>query len=213
MISRTNNIFTLLDEESEDDPNSLDRLTEIRKNFYLLVPKLDRAIMNDVWESWKNAMPCFPNQYSDKLEVIKKFVLNLNQKELIIYDSPPHHRYQYHQICELLRLEHKTLDIFADSNQHANHYDRHNDPNLRGIDGYKPIGCNRFIPCNNNGDNPRPINITPKTMIISKPDIWSWEFTTISNEQEQLNQSKLKERQSKLKERHSKHRYKHKFYK
>jgi hypothetical protein len=224
MIVKTNNIFALLDEESEDDymddcandlggplnelnlsnqekldsnkinidlSQYLDRPTEIRKYFYLLGSKLDRTIINDVWESWIVAMPSFPKQYNDKLEVIKEFVMNLNQKELIIYDCPSSHRYKYHQICGLLRLEHKTLDIFANNDS------ARNNPNLKGVDGYKPIICNRKNPSNDNGDNVVPINIVPKTMIISKPENWSWEFTAISNEQEQLNQTKIKERDEK----------------
>ena len=184
--------------------------TEIRKYYHLLIDpnnnvrsKLDHAIMNDVWESWRSAMPCFPNQYNDKLEVIKEFVSNPNQKEMIIYDCPPSHRYQYHQICGLLRLEHKTLDIFASSNTNTTKCQRNDDhfyiqkntdsPNLKGMDGYKPINHHRMNPHNNNGDNLAPINIVPKTMMISKPDNWSWEFTIVSNEQEQLNQSKIKE--------------------
>jgi hypothetical protein len=150
-------------------PN-IQSLTNIRKTYNTLIKNhrniFTNQLMDQLWESWISVMPEFPTTYDGKMTTIRRFIINPDQTELILHDCSSRHRYEYHQICSLLKLEHKSIGL--ENKQ------------------YK---------------TPRPEkNDVKKTLILTKPDNWCWEFTDVSMEQKQIDELKMKERVQKHRE-------------
>jgi hypothetical protein len=100
-----------------DDPTPVDLsmlpVDLIRKSYSELVTKyrdqFDKNLMVRLWNSWLLDQK-FPQHYNTKLAYIRKFVLNVDQNELIVCDKPNRCRFEFHQICNALRLEHQSVD-------------------------------------------------------------------------------------------------------
>lgn len=89
-------------------------LRDIRESFSRLVSEhrdqFDVTMMIKLWESWITCVPPFPSFLATKLDLIKSFVTDTDQTKLIIYNQIPRHRYEYHQICSLLKLDHASIE-------------------------------------------------------------------------------------------------------
>lgn len=220
-------------------------LTDVRKTYSTLIKEhrdlFTKQLMNQLWDSWKSVTPEFPGTYNTKLAQIRGFVTNPDQKELILHDRASKHRFEYHQICSILKLEHKSIiegqddmgddegDAGADRWHVVGKGGRHEAVHVNApmpapvhapVQGSAPgnqrfdrsSGYSRFRPkvmgkdqgyehFNNKHKMHKPEKQEVlKTLILTKPDNWCWEFTTVSSEQKQIDELKLKERVQKHRE-------------
>lgn len=220
-------VFSSVDESEKlnrgsvepSDPEIQLNLTQIRQNYTELVKNhrhlFTKQLMGQLWESWLSVSPELPGMYVSKLAQIRAFVMNPDQKELILHDRTSKHRYEYHQICGLLKLEHKSIVEDTDVSLNditeekwyvvGKHGKRHEARVSRDTEQYRhqhktmnnEPGFEHF---NKHFNREHEKKEVLKTLILTKPDNWSWEFTVVSDEQKKLDDLKLQERVQKHRE-------------
>ncbi len=192
---------------------------ELRKGYSKFITvgreQFDTETMIRLWDSWMEKGWHFPSTFNSKLILLRKFIIDPDQKELILNDKPPDQRASYHQICKVLKLEHCSIE---------NNYDddgvnpRINDnwrvlkddclngvnPNPRINDNWRELKDDCLNPVKNiydkyhskyrrSQDKMFRIANKTKTMIIRKPQNWNWEYTIVSDNQLELDGIKMKE--------------------
>jgi hypothetical protein len=220
-------------DSSKMDPSKMNMQT-LRQNYSTLL-KHDRSfftrdIMGKMWDSWQKNTPVFPGIYNIKLGQIRTFILNPDQIELIVHQRTSRSRFEYHTICNALKLEHKSMEREETSNTIPkkdidtsntipkkdindsegwnivkNHKKKKEDKKSHFIiDRKNPVMTSYELYKNNQQNNSTLISSTSstssssiinnnvKTLIISKPKNWCWEFTQMSLEQINYNNDKLK---------------------
>lgn len=209
------------------------KLDEIRRRYHIYYKsdpqQFDRAMMDALWDSWLSTIPMFPASMNPKLMHIRRFITDPSKTILIIPDRSPKHRFEYHQLCAALKLDHVSLEPDDDKtvneiknmnengvieqagyNKKKPRYDIHSANGSNGYhkgDGYKNFNKNRYRDLsgshNSNGSRNRhqyknegtleEKKQVIKTMVITKPDDWCWEFTQITDEQKKLNDVHMRE--------------------
>lgn len=197
-------------------------LTDVRRTYDKLIKDhrelFTKELMTQLWNSWRNVTPEFPGTYVTKMAQIRGFVLNPDQKELILHDRASKHRFEYHQICSVLKLEHKSIIENVDDglvededpNEKWHVVGKHGkkDPVIQKHNKYakygpKMMGKDQRYEHFNKHKNEKPANAKQdvlKTLILTKPDNWCWEFTVVSPEQQHIDELKLAERVQKHRE-------------
>jgi hypothetical protein len=178
------NIYDLLNDDVSNnelfnndlnDSSKLD-MVSLRKNYCNLYRShrsfFTRDILSSMWESWQNDTTTFPGSYNVKLGQIRLFVINPDQTELILYQRSAKSRFEYHVICNALMLDHRSIE------------ENNNDDGWK-IVTYQKTKSNslestqkKYEHNKDNKDNKD--NSKTKTLIISKPTNWCWEFTSNS---------------------------------
>jgi hypothetical protein len=169
---------------------------EIRKNYNTLIQThrdiFTKQIMISLWDACLKNIEEIPGMLNIKLAQIRAFVLNPDQKELILHKRTKKSRSEYHMIANLLHLTHSSVDVSIDKETkipdntdpnkwedvgkkiRASHYSKF------GSSAFKDIGKPRHYEKFNNNKELDDLEIDKdvKTIIISKPENWCWEFTS-----------------------------------
>lgn len=220
-ISVTNEEEKLTEKETiKDKINKLD-LGDVRKNYQYYVSiygkHLNKTFLSRLWDSWENSTKLdIDETLRSKLTKLKEFIFNLNEKTLCIKNLSPKHRYEYHQLCSILKLEHRSIENIVETKEEKskivekendnewsviktkktkkieNKKKRNNEYNKwyseelkKKKSEQKCNGITNEIQINSKRETDR------KTLIITKPTNWSWEFTIVSEEQDKLDKEKI----------------------
>jgi len=155
-------------------------MISLRKNYCNLYRShksfFTRDVLSKMWESWQTDAPTFPGSFNIKLGHIRSFIINPDQTELILHQRSAKSRFEYHAICNALMLDH--ISVEENDNVDGNDDD----------DGWKVVtyqktkanisesSHNKYNHKDNKNNNQ--ISGKTKTLIISKPENWCWEFTS-----------------------------------
>lgn len=156
----------------------------IREHFVELQGRYPSQFTEDMyeslWESWRrdNELTVVDKDIAVKLDEIQEFLFAhlikgpVNSRPVhVVTDQDPKQRFCYHQICTNLGLEHQSMNALK------GHRDsKGKDKGKGSVDHYD----SKF-----------------KTLEITRPKAWCWEFTKVSESQQKLDESSNEKRKEK----------------
>lgn len=152
----------------------------IRKHYVLFLKKypgqFTDSMYSRLWDSWMIDSGIAKNKksesFDEKLQEIKEFVSNHDiEITYSVSKQDPKQRFMYHQICSKLGLEHCSLNELVETRK------------MKGVDKEKKVYDPKY-----------------KTVRITKPVEWCWDYTAVSNHQQKIDDMSEEKRSEKEKQ-------------
>lgn len=181
-------------------------INEIRSLYSTLIKTnkeiFTKELMISLWDSFLLLIPEIPGILNIKVAQIRTFILNIDQKELILASRNTKSRSDYYYLAKLFYLNYTTAedkdkdknkDTKEDKNKEKwttvgrqireSHYSKFSSHAFSGIGlnivSDKPKHYEKF---NNNKEVVSESDKDIKTVIITKPDNWCWNYTKLEEQ-------------------------------